>query len=599
MDNLGIVRTMSAQSQVTYDPLELAILKESLISRCNGAKIAFIGVLLSIGPFLLVLADQVPLSNLAIWGLPVVLFLSLRVMISFWTMQALDSNHDHKLRQFDIMFRISSIAQQFWVGTGMWSVAIYGNELTPYFVTLIVCIYGTGAIVSLVHDYQSVLISIPLLFGQCILFWLLKGSDGIFIIISLATVMFLIMGAARRSEGSLKESITIRFANDELLRQLEEEKDSALKAVKRAEELSRSKSLFMAAASHDLRQPLYAISLLRDTLSMHELPGPAKDVVDQQAQAIDALTHMFDNLLDLSRFDSGDVKPNVEPVFLPDVLTELLIEFQPICEKKGLELEFGEVDEFVLSDFELLSRLVRNLISNAVRYTDRGRVSVTTRHEGPFVRLEVQDTGCGIKPEDLPRAFQEFVQFENPQRDREKGVGLGLSIVERIARLLDHKVNLSSEWGIGTKASVLVQCVDRDAQPTEINVHTQDSSRPLRDDLYVWVVEDDELVREALETHLNQLSIRQDVAANRSDLQRLHAEHGWPDFAMLDDMLGEEETGLEIAEWLVSNVPRENILLVTGNAETSRWRTLKNSGFQVLRKPVSFDDLMKWLSKEF
>lgn len=583
----------AAGRAVDPDRLELEVLKESLLHRSAGVKLAVLGMLVSSVPFFLVLRDQVPLPNLAIWILPMFVFLSWRLWIAARTRRTLGSAGVRELQRLDRRFRMSSIVMQFWVGTGFWSVAGRGTEVDLY-VTLAVCIFGTGAAISLAHDARSVALSMPLLFGQAALFWLLKGADGYHISVPLIPVMLLIMASARRSERNLYETISIRFENDALLRALEAEKESAVAAARIAQEANRSKSLFMAAASHDLRQPLYAISLLTETLALHDLPTPAQVIIEQQAQSLGVLRRMFDDLLDLSRFDSGDVKPRIEAVFLDDVLAGLLREHRPLCESKGLRFETEEARTFVSTDFDLLGRLLRNLVGNAVRYTDEGMVRVHSRVVGDSVFVEVADTGCGIDPADQQRIFQEFVQLRNPERNREKGVGLGLSIVQRIANLLGHEVRLVSEPGRGTLVTVQLPRVDGLAEQHERD-SGQTTARPVRVGSYLWIVEDDALVRSALATHLATLSIRHDFAVDRADLEALAAASGWPDYVLLDDMLGRAETGLDLANWLAERVPPERILLVTGNTEPERLRELHGSRFRVLRKPVSSDDLIGWI----
>ena len=586
---------VAAERQIDRDRIDLEILKQSLLHRSDGVKIAALGMLVSIVPFFLVLRERVPLANLAIWIVPILLALSWRAWIAARTRRALGSDDVEELRRLDRRFRISSVAMQFWVGTGVWSVAGRGTEVDLY-VTLAVCIFGTGAAISLAHDARSVAVSMPLLFGQAFVFWLLKGAEGYHISVPLIPVMILIIVSARRSQRNLDETIAIRFENDALLRALEAEKETAVAAARTAEEANRSKSLFMAAASHDLRQPLYAISLLAETLALHDLPAPAKAIVEQQEQSLGVLRRMFDDLLDLSRFDSGDVKPRIGTVFLGDVLAGLFREYQPFCESKGLRFETEETEVFVSTDFDLLGRLLRNLIGNAVRYTDEGVVRVSSRIVGDSVFVEVADTGCGIQLADQKRIFQEFVQLDNPERNREKGVGLGLSIVQRIADLLGHEVRLVSQPKHGTLVTVQLPRVDgRDARREGGPSLAAETAAPVQLGAYVWIVEDDALVRSALATHLGTLSIRHDFAIDRADLEALAAASGWPDYALLDDMLGHAETGLDLANWLADRMPPERILLVTGNTEPERLRALQGSRFRVLRKPVSSDDLIHWM----
>jgi len=591
----GSVESRSSRSsRSSREQIELEILRNSISHRARGARIAVPGMVIAVAAFSWAVADQIPQLNIALWAVPNITIILARGWVAVGASRVLETGDRETLLHYDRLFRNCSIAAQFWVGTGVWSCGGFSAE-TDLYMTLAICVFGTGAAVSLTHDARTVTLTIPMLFGQAILFWLLKGTDGYHIAVILIPVMLLIIGASRRSAETLDETISIRFENDALLRRLEEEKEAAITAARVADDANRSKSLFMAAASHDLRQPLYAITLLSDTLALQDLPEQATGIVEQQSRSLEVLTHMFDNLLDLSRFDSGDVQARVEPVFLPDLIADLFTEFLPLCESKGLRLETNDLEQVVLSDVDLLARLLRNLISNAVRYTDAGSVSIKAHRQGDFVTIEVSDTGCGIDLIDQQRVFQEFVQLENPERNREKGVGLGLSIVHRIADLLGHELSLSSDAETGTKVTITIPCAD-DAVPRQKRDRPDDpDASPIPADAYVWIVEDDRLVRDALATHFDVLEVRHDFAEDRAGLEALAELHGWPDFAVLDDMLADDETGLELARWLAANVATERILLVTGNTEPNRLKELETSGFRMLRKPVSSEDLTGWL----
>lgn len=581
-------------SPADADRLETTILVESIRHRADATQLAVLGMLISIGPFYIVLRDLVPGSALALWIVPIIPFLLARAFLSMRSRTAIAERDQAALMRLDDRFRVLSLGLQSWVGSGMWSVAGRGGDVDLY-VTLAVCIFGFGAAGSLGHDARTVMISIPLLFGQAIAFWLLRGAEGYSVSIPLISVMVLIITTAWRAERTFRESIAIRFENDALVRDLEAQRESALAAARVADEANRSKSMFLAAASHDLRQPLYAISLLADTLALQDLSSPTRAVVSQQARALEILRHMFDNLLDLSRFDSGDVATHVDSIYLPDLLTDLDREFAPLFEARKLPLEIRCPDVWVRSDYDLLGRLLRNLVGNALRYTDRGHVAIDVEPTDTAIRLTVSDTGRGIDPVDHERIFQEFVQLDNPARTREKGVGLGLSIVRRIADLLGHTLAVDSTLGEGTRMIVTLEASVEPADRRPSVATSKSGAASPRPDLYLWIVEDDPLVRGALASHLTALSIRHDFAESRAELEALGAREGWPDRAILDDMLGGGETGLDLARWLAQDLPAERILIVTGNTEPERSKQLAQSGFKLLRKPVSAAELDAWL----
>lgn len=366
-------------------------------------------------------------------------------------------------------------------------------------------------------------------------------------------------------------------------------------ALKVAHDAMRAKAVFLAAASHDLRQPLYAISILADALALEDMPPAAASVLEKQRQAIGVLRGLFDNLLDLSRFDAGDVKPAMRAVLLRDVLAPLAAEYEVMCAAKRLAWICELDDARVSTDPQLLRRLVGNLLSNAVRYTEAGSVRLSARREGARVLLEIADTGIGIAPVDQERVFDEFVQLANPSRERDKGVGLGLSIVRRIDQLLATKLTLESAPGSGTRFTLELASTEDVADSTRPRAIAPQATDLAG--LRVWVVEDDALVRGALASQFHAWAVDHAFASNRAEVESLQRKDGaWPDAAILDDMLESGERGLDIARWLALHMPMERIVFVTGNVDRERLRLLEENGFAVMRKPLAAADLARWLA---
>ena len=380
---------------------------------------------------------------------------------------------------------------------------------------------------------------------------------------------------------------------ERLLERVERERSATADALEVAREAMRARALFLAAASHDLRQPLYALSLLSDTLASEPLTQQAAGLVDRQRQAIGAMRTLFDNLLDLSRFDAGEIRPTLRALRLRDVLAPLCVQYETECRAKGLRWVADLPDATVRTDGGLLQRLVGNLLSNAVRYTSAGEVRLTARVEGERVSLSIADTGRGIPHDETERVFQEFVQLGNVQRDPDHGVGLGLSIVRRISNLLDAGVVLDSAVGRGTTVRFGLPVASREevAAPSDKRVIEPDFAG-----LRAWLLEDTPMVRAALVTQLASWGIRCEAGSSRADLLAFREASGeWPDVVILDDMLGPGESGLEIARWLTAFVPASRILLQTGNADPRRSAELEESGFVMMLKPLSSQDLAEWL----
>ena len=242
----------------------------------------------------------------------------------------------------------------------------------------------------------------------------------------------------------------------DLIQELRSQTLAAEQAREAAEEANVAKSRFLAAAGHDLRQPLHALGFFVDALQEQSLPPDGRVVVNNIRRSVDAMEDLFNSLLDVSRLDAGIVRPRIATIALAPLMERVRLEYDPVAPQKDLSLIVARNSLFVRSDPVLLERIMRNLVANAVRYTDRGRVILGARRDAHSVRIEVWDSGRGIPKDKHREIFQEFRQLDNPQRDRRKGLGLGLAIVERLVKLLDHPLELRSQLGKGSVFAVTV-----------------------------------------------------------------------------------------------------------------------------------------------
>ncbi len=345
------------------------------------------------------------------------------------------------------------------------------------FVTLVGAAWGAGGVLMFVPDdlaYQTLLICVilgvaagavtlnpvfpPSLFifvGLLILpilFASLAVGDRVHLILAamLAVYLVFVLNAGRGLSRTFEQSLRGEWENARLVGQLVQQKERAEQSQRDAELASRMKSQFFAAANHDLRQPMHALSMYVEVLKSGRLDGQTKATVMQLEKSVDVMREMFDVLLEISSLDAGVVQPNFERFPLGPLLDKLHREFSMLARDKGVRLEMESCTETICSDPMLLERILRNLLSNALRYTERGSVRVTCRLADGGARIEVSDTGIGIPPEHLPHIFEEYYQANNRQRDRSKGLGLGLSIVERLARLLGCRVEVRSVAGEGS-----------------------------------------------------------------------------------------------------------------------------------------------------
>ena len=263
--------------------------------------------------------------------------------------------------------------------------------------------------------------NLVLAFGSCILF-------------------VLILLAGNWTNRNLLDSLRLRFESLELVDELRKQKQIADAA-------GLSKTRLLAAASHDLRQPLYALNLYLGSLAATDMPLASLQLVSRARQCGQALDEMFTSLLDLSRLDASTVIPVPSAFPVSELMERIRIEFEPLAREKGLSFRVVGSSADVYSDVEMVERIVRNLVSNALKYTRKGKVLVGCRRKGDFLRLEVRDTGIGIPDDKKDVIFEEFVELRQPEAGRSPGMGLGLTIVSRLARLLDIPLTLESNAG--------------------------------------------------------------------------------------------------------------------------------------------------------
>jgi two-component system, sensor histidine kinase len=348
----------------------------------------------------------------------------------------------------------TTIANTLAMGSGVWWVAAIGSIEVQYFVTLTTCLYSVGSLVNASTNAPIFIAGVAANLGQTIAFWALHGLDGIKIAIPLVVIALLLVAFGRANARAFAESVRMRYQNLDLVAELSHEKKAVEHALSIAQEASQSKSRFLAAASHDLRQPLHALRLQVGAIALAAQDGPVRKSVDRTLEMLESLDDLFRNMLDLSRFDAGALKPRLQVFAIAELFSHLEGEFRLLAEAKGLRFESRPVDARVQTDLLLLERLLRNLLANAIRYTTAGGVTLAARVQDGSVAVSVADTGPGIPPEQRERIFQEFVQI---RPGAEGGVGLGLAIVRRIDALLDLGLKLVSETGRGSEFSVRVK----------------------------------------------------------------------------------------------------------------------------------------------
>jgi two-component system, sensor histidine kinase len=410
--------------------------------------------------------------------------------------------------------------------------------------------------------------------------------------VTLGAMLFVFVAAATHFTYGISHTIAraigLRFENIDLIHELREQTLAAELARRAAEEANVAKSRFLAAAGHDLRQPLHALGFFVDALQEQSLPADGRAVVSNIRRSVDVMEDLFNSLLDVSRLDAGIVRPRVATIPLGPLVERVRLEFEPTARQKGLALKAISCSLYVRSDPVLLERVIRNLVANAVRYTDRGRVILGTRRRGETVRVEVWDSGRGI-PEDKRREiFQEFRQLENPERDRRKGLGLGLAIVERLVNLLGHPLELQSKLGKGSMFAVTLPRGKREEfVPGEADGQIV-VDRDVADSL-ILIVDDEPDVRNSMLALLRKW--RCEVVAAESCtqmLEKLVSIQRLPDLIVSDYRLQGDENGIDVVarlrEEFNAQVPA---LLITGDTGPEQLRAAEESGLHILHKPLN------------
>jgi signal transduction histidine kinase/ActR/RegA family two-component response regulator len=420
----------------------------------------------------------------------------------------------------------------------------------------------------------------------------LASLDTYYALIGVFTAIFIFVqeGFARRSEETFIESFEIRYKNKVLVDELTRERVALSIERDRAEAASRAKSRFLAAASHDLRQPMHTLSLLSGALMLGDLSEKARSTAEKMEEAVAALSSQLDGLLDISKLDAGIVTVDPKPTLLQPLLERLHRDFAPDAQAKGLNLDFPvEVGCAVSTDRRHLERILRNLLDNALKYTEGGAVSLSVAQDDGTIRIRVTDSGIGIPPDAHEQVFEEFYQLNNPERDRERGLGLGLPIVRRLCRLLDIELTLRSEVGIGTDIEL---CFPAEAtcKPGPLVREVE-----LAADLAgtkVLIVDDEVAVRESARSLLEALGCQVVLADGIADALRAAAQHP-VDVVVADYRLRGSESGLELIRQLRATQPALAALLVSGDTAPERLQEAAARGVELLHKPLRPDVLSR------
>lgn len=385
--------------------------------------------------------------------------------------------------------------------------------------------------------------------------------------------------------NSLINSVKYKIINSQLTQQLTDK-------VQNANESNSNKSRFLAAASHDLRQPIHAQTLLIEELIERVDDPNLINLIRDIKISTNALHELFDAIMDISKLDNDKIVPKIENFQLHELLDTIALEFKSIANTKQLRFEIIAPTLNIKSDRNLLMRIIQNLVSNAIRYTEKGSVLITTRIRGDFIRIEVRDSGIGISKDQQQAIFKEFYQVPSRKIENTNGLGIGLSIVQRLSKLLNHELEIISDIDRGSTFAVMVPLIKTDFKTNtsrlriSCNLDTFNGNR-------VLVIDDDVLILRSMHSLLTHWGCSvTSVTSGKEACDLIQPETPEPNIIIADYKLQDGETGIDaiklIKRMLNISAP---ILIITGDTSEETINEIKSQGYSYLHKPIAASKL--------
>jgi len=480
-------------------------------------------------------------------------------------------------------------------GFAAWLFYPYGNGPQQIALVLVVYTFCVASVPILAPQFALFIVFVMLIFVPAIAAVAalhLRESWQLAVVMTVALGMIVVLG--RNYRASFDSVIALKLRTEMLAEQLRAEKAVAEAARQEAEVANRAKTQFFTAASHDLRQPLHAMGLFAEALRQRTHEPEVAQLVNSINESVDALEGLFSELLDITRIDSGGVEVNPQSFSVADIFRKLRLHYEPTAFEKGLGLRFRGSKHIALADPLLVERILRNLLSNAIRYTVDGSVLVSARRVGEIVRLQVWDTGQGIGEEERVRVFEEFYQVPGTPTaalgEHKKGLGLGLAIVKRLAQLMQAPISLRSQLGRGSVFTLDLP-VGKTPRPGQ---REQPGKGPLGltlDGRLIVIVEDEPAVREGLEVLLRgwgaAIQPFDSVAATRAWAEASDPKVVRPSLVIADYRLEHGETGVAAIDLLRQRFGHAlPAIVVTGSSMTGHDKEALEHDFHLLIKPV-------------
>ncbi len=379
--------------------------------------------------------------------------------------------------------------------------------------------------------------------------------------------------------------------NEQLLEEINERAavEAPLRDAKlEAERANLSKTKFLAAVSHDLLQPLNAARLFTSALLEQSFGPKAEGLVRSVSTSLDDVENLLGTLVDISKLDAGVIKPDITAFDLRDLLNNIAREFRQMATAEGLELDFVASSAVVSSDSQLLARILRNFLTNAIRYTGMGRILLGCRRQKDAVLIQVWDTGPGIPKDKLTEIFQEFKRIRPSGAQADKGLGLGLAIVDKISRMLGHEVTLHSREGVGSVFSVRVPVGRLRPRRAVEEQNSVPAAAHRLNGAKIWVIDNDHAICRGMKTLLEGWDCRVVTASSLPDLERqLDPGKAPVDLILADYHLDNDENGVNVVAAINSRRQQPApVIMITANYTFELKQHIRDQGHLLMNKPV-------------
>ncbi|WP_338847793.1 ATP-binding protein [Massilia sp. W12] len=569
---------------------------------------AFIAITASVAAFSMVTHKQVKISHALLWLGGVVLALAVRLLYARKYMrqtQAAERGLSAMPDAGRALEYLTGFAFLNGLAFGLAPLCFFGalDDAQRAMMSMVLLGLSAGGIATSAATPRVLLAYMLAALGPLIFAWTWFAGQPLisFLILFFGVTLYMF---AKDNHQVFCDSFLMRYQHAQMnteLQQRNAELQQTMQALQEArdhaEEAGQAKARVLAAASHDLRQPLHALSLYSAVLAQKPEAATLEEVSKQINLSVRALSALLNALLDVSRLDAGVVQIEARSFDVKAELQRIVAEFQPLAQQKKLFLCTDLLPLRCFTDPLIFQQIARNLIENAIKYTDAGAVLVSVRNEGEQVRISVQDTGRGIPESEVSRIFEEFYQLDNPGRNRDLGLGLGLSIVKRLAELVRSRITVTSTPYEGSNFSWLAPLDRRGTgQDAAEAAPLENSQRLINPKWRILVLEDEAPIRHGMQLLLGSWGIQTHGCATREEAQDIIAKHQIQ-MVIADLRLQDGVSGLQVAQLLQNSQPGLAVLLVSGETDPAKLRDVADSGLPLMNKPVEPEALREHIAR--